>query len=81
LSERVETVSIAKKGRRTEQEDQREVDPVFRHAQRFRAGVEGTISFMKRVLGLFRAFSKGWKHFVSTVATTIFAHNLLTDDN
>ncbi len=77
LSEKVETVSIAKKGRRTKEEDQREADPVFRHAQRFRAGVEGTISFMKRVLGLFRAFSKGWKHFVSTVATTIFAHNLL----
>lgn len=77
LSEKVETVSIAKKGRRTEEEDQREADPVFRHAQRFRAGIEGTISFMKRVLGLFRAFSKGWKHFVSTVATTIFAHNLL----
>ena len=77
LEERIETVSIAKKGKRTQAEVEREHDPIFRHAQRFRAGVEGTISFLKRVLGLSRCIAKGWKHFQSTVGTSIFAHNLL----
>ena len=56
---------------------QRESDPAFRHAQRFRAGVEGTISFLKRVLGLLRCHNKGWEHYVSTVGATVLAHNLL----
>ncbi len=77
LEQDIEVVSIAKKGRRTEAETEREHDPLFRHAQRFRSGVEGTISFLKRVLGLFRCFNRGWSHFVSTVGATIFGHNLL----
>ena len=77
LEERIETVSIAKKGKRTQAQLDREHDPIFRHAQRFRAGVEGTISFLKRVLGLSRCMTKGWAHFQSTVGTSIFAHNLL----
>ncbi len=77
LERKIEVVSIAKKGRRTEQEARREADPDFRLAQRFRAGVEGTISFLKRVLGLFRCFNKGWAHFVSTVGAAIFTHNVL----
>ncbi len=77
LEKEIEVVSIAKKGRRTEQEARREADPDFRFAQRFRAGVEGTISFLKRVLGLFRCFNQGWEHFVSTVGAAIFTHNLL----
>jgi len=77
LAQRIETVSIAKKGKRTADQIAREHDPIFRHAQRFRAGVEGSISFLKRVLGLARCFSKGWAHFQSTIGTSIFAHNLL----
>ena len=77
LEQRIEVVSIAKKGKRTEEQTQREIDPVFRHAQRFRAGVEGTISFLKRVLGLFRCYNKGWEHYAATVGVTIVAHNLL----
>ncbi len=77
LAQRIETVSIAKKGKRTADQIEREHDPIFRHAQRFRAGVEGSISFLKRVLGLARCFSKGWAHFQSTIGTSIFAHNLL----
>ena len=42
-----------------------------------RAGVEGTISYLKRVLGLSRCFTKGWEHFQATVGASIFAHNLL----
>ena len=77
LGKKIEVVGIAKKGKRTEEQTRRETDPAFRHAQRFRAGVEGTISFLKRVLGLFRCYNKGWEHYVATVGATILAHNLL----
>ncbi len=66
-----------KKGKRSEEEKQRESDPFFRHAQRFRAGVEGTISYLKRALGLARCYVKGWTHYPATVGATIFVHNLL----
>ena len=77
LGERVDVVAIGKKGKRTEEQTRRETDPAFRHAQRFRAGVEGTISFLKRVLGLFRGYNKGWEHYVATLGATVLAHNLL----
>jgi IS5 family transposase len=78
LEKKVELVAIAKKGKRTPEEIEREHAPEFKDAQRFRAGIEGTISFIKRVLGLFRCFSKGWGHFCATVGMTVFAHNLLS---
>lgn len=77
LRKQVKLVCIGKKGNRTEDETQREHDPAFRHAQRFRAGIEGTISFLKRVLGLFRCFNKGWEHFSASVGQAVFSHNLL----
>jgi len=73
----IEVVSIAKKGRRTEEEATRESSKEFKLGQRFRAGVEGTISFLKRALGMFRCRNKGWKHYVATVGMTVFTHNLL----
>lgn len=77
LEEEIEVVSIAKKGSRTEEEEAREKTKAFRLGQKFRAGVEGSISFLKRILGLWRCMNKGWKHYVSTVGATIFVHNLL----
>ena len=77
LRHKLDVVSIAKKGKRTTEETQREHDPIFRHAQRFRAGVEGTISYLKRALGLARCLCKGWENYQSTVGASIFAHNLL----
>jgi transposase, IS5 family len=77
LSKIVEVVAINKKGKRTQAETERETDPAFRHAQRFRAGVEGTISFLKRVLGLSRCYSKSWEHYAAMVGATVLAHNLL----
>jgi len=73
----IEIVSIPKKGRRTAAEKEREHDPLFRLAQAFRAGVEGSISFLKRILGLTRCMNKGWQHYASTVGATVVAHNLL----
>jgi len=77
LSKVVKVVSIPKKGRRTEAETEREHDSLFRLGQAFRAGVEGSISFLKRVLSLGRCMSKGWTHYAATVGATVFAHNLL----
>jgi len=77
LGETIDVVSIGKKGRRTEKEMRRERSAAFKAAQRFRAGIEGSISFLKRALRLARCFNKGWKHFVATVGATVFAHNLL----
>jgi IS5 family transposase len=77
LRKQIEVVGIAKKGRCTQEEQAYERSLPFRLAQDFRAGVEGSISFLKRVLGLWRCMNKGFEHFVSTVASCVFAHNLL----
>ena len=77
LREKIDLVAINKKGRRTAEEEQRESDPFFRHAQRFRAGVEGTISYLKRTFNLTRCCRKGWTHYAATVGAAIFVHNLL----
>jgi len=73
----VDVVAIPKMGRRDGAEEKRELDPRFKLAQRFRAGIEGSISFLKRTLRLARCMNKGWKHYVATVGATVLAHNLL----
>jgi IS5 family transposase len=45
--------------------------------QRFRAGIEGSISFLKRCFGLTRMLFKGFKGFCQGVGSAIFCHNLL----
>ncbi len=77
LSKAVECVSIGKKGRRTARETAREHGVFFRLGQKFRAGVEGTISYLKLALGMARCMNKGWQHFAATVGATVFAHNLI----
>ncbi len=77
LEKRIPVVSIGKKGKRSADESLRESDPLFRSAQAFRAGIEGSISFLKRMLRLARCFNKGWEHFVATVGATVFGHNLI----
>ena len=77
LEQEIDVVAIGKKGKRNAEETARETAVAFRLGQMFRAGVEGSISVLKRILGLWRCMSKGWDHYVSTVGATIFAHNLL----
>jgi transposase, IS5 family len=77
LSQEIETVSICKKGRRTEEEDRRESTEEFKAGQRFRAGIEGTISVLKRAFKLSRCFFKGFKNFASSVGCAVFCHNLV----
>jgi IS5 family transposase len=77
LRKTIACVSIGKKGNRTEEEREHEHAPAFVLGQKFRAGVEGSISFLKRVLGLWRCMNKGWLHYAATVGATVFAHNLI----
>lgn len=73
----VEKVCVPKKGRRNAEEEQREKSYWFKAAQAFRAGIEGTISVLKRAFGLWRCLREGFKRFESWVATGVLAHNLV----
>ena len=46
--------------------------------QRFRAGIEGSISFLKRCFGLTRVFFKGFRGFCQGIGSAVFCHNLVT---
>jgi len=45
--------------------------------QRFRAGIEGTISVLKRAYRLLRCPYRGFKNFASSVGLSILCHNLV----
>lgn len=77
LSKGIETVSICKKGRRTTEEDRRESTEEFKDGQRFRAGIEGTISVLKRAFKLSKCLFKGFKNFASSVGCAVFCRNLV----
>ena len=53
------------------------VDKVLRHWQAFRAGIEGTISCLKRAFRLVRCFFRGFRSFSSAVGLGVFCHNLI----
>jgi len=44
--------------------------------QKWRAGIEGTISCLKRVFRLARCCFRGFKNFASAVGSAVFCHNL-----
>jgi len=50
---------------------------VYRTLSFFRAGIEGTISFLKRCFGLRRCMWKGLESFKSYTLASIISHNLL----
>jgi IS5 family transposase len=50
---------------------------VYRRLRNFRAGIEGNISFLKRVFGLDRCTWKSWPSFQSYVWGSILSFNLL----
>jgi IS5 family transposase len=77
LEKEIETVSICKKGRLTAQEHAREHTEAFQDGQRFRAGVEGSISVLKRAFKLNRCLFKGIKNFTASVGCAVFCHNLV----
>jgi IS5 family transposase len=77
LSDKIEMVSICKKCRRTEEEDRREGSKEFKAGQRFRAGIEGTISVLKRAFKLNRCLFKGFKNYAASLGCAVFCHNLV----
>jgi IS5 family transposase len=77
LEKNIVTVSICKKGRRNQQEYERECTEEFKDGQRFRAGCEGSISVLKRVFKLGRCLFKGFKNYAASVGCGIFCHNLV----
>lgn len=70
LARRVETLAIPERMRDF-------TDTVMRHWQAFRAGIEGTISGLKRAFRLARCFYRGFKSFASAVGLGVFCHNLV----
>jgi transposase, IS5 family len=53
------------------------VDKMLVHWQAFRAGIEGTISGLKRAFRLLRCFFKGFRSFSAAVGLGVFCHNLV----
>jgi transposase, IS5 family len=53
------------------------VDKMLAHWQAFRAGIEGTISGLKRAFRLVRCFFKGFRSFQRAVGLGVFCHNLI----
>jgi transposase, IS5 family len=77
LEDKITTVSICKKGRRTQQEYERENSEEFKDGQRFRAGCEGSISVLKRAFNLGKCLFKGFKNYAASVGCAVFCHNLV----
>jgi IS5 family transposase len=53
------------------------VDKMLVHWQAFRAGIEGTISGLKRAFRLVRCFFKGFRSFERAVGLGVLCHNLI----
>ncbi len=77
LSEMIPHVSIGKKGKRNADDLAREHHPVFKELQKFRAGIEGTISYLKRSLKLTRSLYRSFKTYAASVGSIVFVHNLV----
>ena len=77
LEGKITTVSICKKGRRSQAEYERESTEEFKDGQCFRAGCEGSISVLKRAFKLGRCLFKGFKNYAASVGCAVFCHNLV----
>lgn len=70
LAEQVETLAIPRRMRDF-------ADKVLAVWQMFRAGIEGTISGLKRAFRLARCHYRGFKRFQGSIGLGVFAHNLV----
>jgi IS5 family transposase len=73
----VKLVAIPQKGHRDAARTREEHSFLFKLAQRFRAGIEAAVSYLKRVFGLDRCLQEGFLRFESWVGTGVFDHNLV----
>lgn len=70
LAARVDTLAIPRRM-------QDFMDKMLVHWQAFRAGIEGTISGLKRAFRLVRCFFQGFRSFSAAVGLGVFCHNLI----
>jgi IS5 family transposase len=70
LAKQVETLAIPQRMKDF-------VDKMLAHWQGFRAGIEGTISGLKRAFRLVRCFFQGFRSFDAAVGLGVFCHNLI----
>lgn len=75
--EGIRQISIPKKGKLNEQEKKRQRKPWFQDLQKYRAGGEAKISWLKRCFGLDRCLYKGDQGFGRWVGAGILANNLI----
>lgn len=64
-------------GKKTARRTAYEKSPDFKKGQRFRAGIEGTISVLFRGRGMKRCRAKGREHFELLVGAAVLANNLM----
>jgi len=76
FQEGVEHLSICKPGYRSKERKLIEKELWFKKLQKFRAGIEGIISALKRGYGLKRCIWKGWEAFKRYVALSVVTFNL-----
>ena len=76
--QRVEVVSIPQRGgKKTPQRQAYEKTPAFKKGQRFRAGIEGTLSMLFRGRGMKRCLAEGRQRFELFVGAAVLANNLM----
>ena len=76
--EGVQVVCIPQRGgKKTEERTAYEKSPDFKKGQRFRAGIEGTISVLFRGRGMKRCLAEGSERFEIWVGAAVLANNLM----
>jgi IS5 family transposase len=74
----VKRVSLPKRGKKSKERAKYEKQRWFKAGQRFRAGIEGTISVLKRRHGLRRCLNRGNNAFGRWCGLAIITYNLVT---
>ena len=64
-------------GQKTPEREATEKTPAFKQAQRFRAGIEGTISVLLRGRGMRRCLGRGKQRFELLIGAVVLTNNLM----
>lgn len=72
----IKEVMIPKLGYKNKERQEFEKTPAFKKGQKFRNGIEGRISVMKRKYGMDRCPLKGEKGFELYIGLCVLAHNM-----
>jgi IS5 family transposase len=72
----VKNICIPRRGKKSKSRMEAEKGATFRKYQRWRAGIEGRISYLKRCFGLARLRVRGYSASNTEVGWAIFVHNL-----